>query len=83
MKDGKVVEYDVSLSKRDGIITCSCPDAQYRGKTGNVMRLDKPHRCKHVSKLCHTLGAVLAPPLAVADPSIVGDVAAIGEEERE
>lgn len=58
-KDGKVIEYDISLDKRDGLITCTCPDAQYRGKTGDVLDLEKPHKCKHVSKLCHTLGGVL------------------------
>ena len=61
MEDGKVKEYDVSLDKRDGILTCTCPDAQMRGKTGDVARLDKPHQCKHVRKLCHTIGAVLRP----------------------
>lgn len=61
MENGKIKKYDVSLSKRDGFITCTCPDAQYRGKTGDVMNLAKAHKCKHVSKLCHTLGAVLAP----------------------
>ena len=61
MENGKVKEYDVSLSKRDGFITCTCPDAQMRGKVGDVMDLAKPYVCKHVSKLCHTLGGVLAP----------------------
>ena len=64
MENGRLKEYDISVSKRDGFITCTCPDAQMRGKVGDVMDLTKPHVCKHVSKLCHTLGGVLAPVTA-------------------
>lgn len=62
----KGLEHDVSVSKRDGIITCSCEDATYRQKFGDVMDLNKPWKCRHVSRLCHTLGAVLEPTKAVA-----------------
>ena len=57
----KGLEHSVSVSKRDGIITCTCEDAMYRTKFGDVMDLNHPWKCRHVSRLCHTLGAVLAP----------------------
>lgn len=61
-EDGKVKEYDVSVSKRDGFITCTCPDAQMRGKVGDVQNLGKGHVCKHVARLVHMIGAVLPRP---------------------
>lgn len=56
----KGLEHDVSISKRDGIITCSCEDAQYRQKFGDLMDMKNKWKCKHVSRLCHTLGGILS-----------------------
>ena len=61
MHEDTIKEYNISLSKRDGIMTCSCPDAEYRCKTGDVMRLEKNNVCKHARRLLHTIGGVLRP----------------------
>lgn len=71
-------EHNVSISKRDGIIACDCEDATYRQKFGDVMDLDKPWKCRHVSRLCHTLGGVLSAasrPLGVVSPHTGGGCA--------
>lgn len=55
----KGLEHSVSVSKRDGLIVCSCEDSTYRQKFGDVMDLKSGHTCRHIRRLCHTLGAVL------------------------
>ena len=47
-------EYIQTISKRDGYVACTCPDAQCRGKYPHLLDLleDKDgHVCKHVRAL--------------------------------
>ena len=57
----KDVIHEVHVCKRTGLVTCSCEDAGYRHKAGNIMRVGYGHVCKHASKLLHDIGGVLAP----------------------
>lgn len=57
--DGKVKEYNLSVDKRDGSVTCSCPDADYRGKVGHVQNPRGGYTCKHVARLMKKIEDIL------------------------
>ena len=58
-EDGKVKEYNLSIDKRDGSVTCSCPDANYRGKVGHVQNPKGGFTCKHISRLMGKINEIL------------------------
>lgn len=59
-EDGKVKEYNLSIDKRDGSVTCSCPDANFRGKVGHVQNPKGGYTCKHISRLMGKIEGILA-----------------------
>ena len=58
-EDGKAKEYDLSIDKRDGSVTCSCPDANFRGKVGHVQNPRGGYVCKHASRLMQRIEEIL------------------------
>ena len=59
-EDGSEKWYDVSICKRDGIITCTCPDAEYRAKFGLVNDPQRGHTCIHIRKALTKIEGILA-----------------------
>ena len=60
------LEHEQTLDKRGpfiGIITCSCEDAMYRSRVGEVSatRTDATGACIHVKEILHRIGSVLKP----------------------
>lgn len=58
------VEHEQTLYKRGpfiGELSCSCEDAVYRCKVGevSVARTDAARACKHVREILHRIGSVL------------------------
>lgn len=45
------VEHDLAICKRTGHVSCTCEDALYRRKSGNLMPTGKENPCKHATKL--------------------------------
>ena len=58
-EDGSPKWYDVTVGKRDGIITCNCPDAEYRAKFGLVNDKSRWHTCLHVRRVMDRLEEIL------------------------
>jgi hypothetical protein len=58
-EDGSEKWYDVSVDKRDGIITCNCPDAEYRAKFGLVSDPLRGHTCIHIRRAMDEVEEVL------------------------
>lgn len=53
------VEYDLAINRRNGEITCNCPDAACRKKRGDLLNLDQPG-CKHITGLIAAYRSLLA-----------------------
>lgn len=45
------IEHNLAICKRTGHASCTCEDALYRRKSGNLIPTDKEQPCKHVVKL--------------------------------
>ena len=45
------IEHDLAICKRTGRASCTCEDAMYRRKSGNLLPTGKENPCKHVAKL--------------------------------
>lgn len=61
-EDGSPKWYDVNVGKRDGIITCTCPDAEYRAKFGLVNDPTRGHTCIHIRRCMAMLEKILEEP---------------------
>ena len=59
-EDGSPKWYDVNISKRDGVITCTCPDAEYRAKFGLVNDPTRGHTCIHIRRVLTKIEGILA-----------------------
>jgi len=59
----KKLEYSLFVSKRDGSIECTCPDAVCRFKLGSVQNPTNSESltCKHIRRLQNQFGEALKP----------------------
>lgn len=56
----KGLRHEMHVDRRTGVVSCSCEDARYRKKRGDVMDLDGPNLCWHLRRLMHEFKAVLS-----------------------
>lgn len=54
------LRHDMHVDRRTGTICCSCEDATYRRKRGDVLDLDWNGVCWHVYRLCREFKAILS-----------------------
>lgn len=57
------LEHTVAVCKRTGVVSCSCEDAVYRHKTGDLLDPVSPHACFHVRAFCAGAGKIIAAAL--------------------
>jgi len=60
------IRHELHVDKRDGRIGCSCEDAAYRKRFGNLVPTGNENPCKHATKLAQTCQRIISEGLTQA-----------------